>query len=258
MRLICWKIPGSGMKNSRPKIVAASVVGALHSHHGQPCQDFFQHACGKNLVAVVSDGAGSAKLGKIGAKIICSTACDLLKNAELADISEQIRRVVKLAREKLILHRRNSSKSEADIGDFAATLVGVVCRGNKGVFFHIGDGAAIALRGGFDDFVASHPQNGNFSCETFFYTQQAWQENLRLTWFDNATTLFLMSDGVTSFSFSADMRKIEQGFIGPIDRFLTEARNKPKAVKALANTLNTPKAQRINADDKTLVWIKVR
>ena len=246
------------MKNSRPKIVAVSVAGALHNHHGQSCQDFFKHTRGKNLVAVVSDGAGSAKLGKIGAKTICSTACDLLKNTEFADIPEQICRVIKLAREKLVLHRRNSSKSESGIGDFAATLVGVVCRGNRGVFFHIGDGAAIAVRGGFDDFVASHPQNGNFSCETFFYTQQAWQENLRLTWFDNATTLLLMSDGVTGFSFSADMQKIEQGFIGPIDRFLTEAKSKPKAVKALANTLNTPKAQRINADDKTLVWIKVK
>ena len=246
------------MRNRRrPKIVAASVTGALHHHRRMPCQDYFQHAQGKNLVAVVSDGAGSARLGKIGARVVCATVCDLLKNADFSTMPDAIRRAVKLAREKLILHRLNASKSESGIADFAATLVGVVCRGGKGVFFHIGDGAAIAVRNGYDDFVASRPENGNFACETFFYTQQAWFENLRLTYFDNASTLFLMSDGVTSFSFTPDLQQIEQGFIAPIDRFLSEAPNKPKAVKALANTLNTPRAQRINADDKTFVWIKV-
>lgn len=246
------------MKNSRRhKIVGASVAGALHTHRQLPCQDCFRHASGKNLVAVVSDGAGSARLGKIGARVICSTACDLLKNADFDRLPELIQKVVRLSREKLMLHRLNTAKSEAGIADFAATLVGVVCRGGKGVFFHIGDGAAIAIRGGYDDFVASRPENGNFACETFFYTQQAWVENLRLTYFDRATTLFLMSDGVAGFSFSPDLQRIEQGFIAPIDRFLSEAPNKAKAVKALANTLNMPKAQRINSDDKTLVWIKV-
>ena len=246
------------MKNKkRPKIVAASVTGALHNHRKLPCQDYFKHAVGKNLVAVVSDGAGSAKLGKIGAKIICSTICDLLKNADFAKAPMLIRQAIKLAREKLVLHRLNPSKSEDGIADFAATLVGVVYRENKGMFFHIGDGAAIAVRSGYDDFIASRPENGNFSCETFFYTQQAWLENLRLTFFENASRLFLMSDGVANFSFTADFREIEQGFVAPIDRFLADTQSKSKAVKALANTLNTPKAQRINSDDKTLVWIKV-
>lgn len=246
------------MKNNRrPKIIAASVTGALHQHQNLPCQDCFKHACGKNLVAVVSDGAGSAPLSKIGARIICGTICDLLKNADFKTLPEVIRRAVGLSREKLMRHRLNRSKSEAGIADFAATLVGLVCRGDKGVFFHIGDGAAIAIRDGYQDFVASRPENGNFSCETFFYTQQAWQENLRLTWFDKATTLLLMSDGVTGFSFSPDFKNIEQGFIAPIDRFLAAEPSKTKAVKALINTLNTPRAQRINADDKTFVWIKV-
>lgn len=35
--------------------------------------------------------------------------------------------------------------------------------------FHIGDGAALALNSeNKDDFVISRPQNGLFSCETFF------------------------------------------------------------------------------------------
>ncbi|MBQ9732429.1 MAG: protein phosphatase 2C domain-containing protein [Alphaproteobacteria bacterium] len=244
------------MKN-KPRIVAASVRGSLHSMYQLPCQDYNRHAIGKNLVAVVSDGAGSAKFGKTGAKIICDTICNILKNAKFKNIKKDIISAIHLSREKLILHRKNNSKSEIGISDFAATLVGVVYHKNNGIFFHIGDGAAIALKNGHNEAIISKPENGDFSCETYFYTQQEWRENLRFTSFDNVNSIFLMSDGVTTFSLSSDFHNIKNNFITPIDTFLRETQNKIKAVKALANTLNTPKAQKINTDDKTLVWIKV-
>ena len=249
----------NGMKNNRNiKIVAASVTGSLHAHRKLACQDYSKHSRGKNFVAVVSDGAGSAKYGKIGAKIACETLCDLLKNADFSRINTSIYNGIRISREKLMLHRHNSAKSEANINDFAATIVGVVYHKNKGVFFHIGDGAAIAIKNDYNDFTASRPENGNFSCETYFYTQSDWENSLRLTFFDGAKTIFLMTDGLTNFSFSPDFQNIESGFIVPIDKFLSEAPCKTKALKALTNTLNAPKAQKINSDDKTLVWIKVR
>lgn len=248
------------MKNNRPdiRIVAASVRGGLHQRSNMPCQDYFKHTRGKNFVAVVSDGAGSAKFGKIGAKVVCETICDLLKNAGWNQIRDTIIHAVRVSRGKLCRHRFNKSKNEQGLGDFSATVIGMVHHNGKGLFFHIGDGAGIAfLDDEHNEFVASRPENGSFSCETFFYTQQAWQENLRFLNFEKAKSVFLMSDGVSSFSFSPDFRKIEKGFTSPIDAYLANEKDRRKALRALNNTLNMPKAQRINSDDKTLVWIRL-
>lgn len=245
------------MKNKPDiRIIAASVAGQLHTNQSLPCQDYFCYKVARNLVAVVSDGAGSAKYGKIGARTLCETVCDLLKNASFKHIEEEIIRAVKTVRQRLEIHRLNKSKDSKGLAPFAATLVGVVYYKGQGIFFHIGDGAALSLHDGAK-FCASRPENGAFSCETFFFTQEAWRENLRFTTFNHAKNIILMSDGLTSFAFSPDFRDIEHKFIQPINDFLSQEKSLLKARTALKNTLNTPKAQKLNPDDKTLVWIEV-
>ena len=241
-------------KSQKIKVVAASVAGLLHVNKKIACQDCYNHAIGKNLVAVVSDGAGSAKYGKIGAKNVCETLCDLLKNAPFTKIENEVIKAIKVVREKLLLHRFNKTKNERGLPCFAATIVGVVYNNGQGVFFHIGDGAALSLCGDAD-FVASRPENGCFSCETFFFTQEDWRENLRFTRIQKAKSILLMSDGLTSFAFRPDFNEIEHKFIYPINDYLFNEKSLIKAKKALINTLNTPRAQKLNSDDKTLLWI---
>ena len=247
------------MKTKKCKVIAASITGPAHSQKKQSCQDYCRYAVdGRNIVAAVADGAGSAKYGKIGARIICETVGDLLANAEFSDIRRTIVKASEVSRGTLLRHRYNKTKSEEGINDFAATLVGTVCNGRQGLFFHIGDGAALALdEHNPENFVASRPENGLFACETYFYTMDDWRENLRFTAFENADAIFLMSDGVTGFAFSKDFRRIEKRFIYPIHEYLSNETQKARAIRALNNTLNTPDAKRLNNDDKTLFWAKL-
>ncbi|MFV0626086.1 MAG: PP2C family serine/threonine-protein phosphatase [Alphaproteobacteria bacterium] len=244
------------MRNNKRNIRAlkTSIQGMRNASRDVPCQDYAHHSTGgKNFVAVVSDGAGSAKYAKIGARIVCDTLVDLLKNIKFEEAKTEIIKAIKIARQKLSFHRFNKS----NLNDFAATLVGVIYCNNKGIFFHIGDGAAVAFQhNNYDKFIISRPENGTFSCETYFYTMDDWKDNLRFVSFKGYDTFVLMSDGLTNFSFSPDFKQIEKNFLFPIHEYLSREKKKYKAIGALNKTLSDPKAEKINPDDKTILWAK--
>jgi len=232
----------------------------LHKANGLPCQDYSCYRRHKNkAVGIVSDGAGSAKYAQTGAKIICETLCDLLIRANLRNIRQKVTEAIDVARQKLILHRFNKSKSCDDLINFSATLVGFFYHNGRGVFFHIGDGAGIAFgSGSYDNLIISEPANGTFSCETYFYTMDDWQDCLRFVPFENVDRLMLMTDGVTGFVFSDDFFKIQRRFLIPIVEYLEKEPRRTYAVKALKNTLDDVRARRLNADDKTILWAKLQ
>ena len=242
------------------RVLATSLRGALHKANNMPCQDFCCYKQHKNkLVGVISDGAGSARYGQIGAKTICRTLCDLLIRSTNKTIRRDVVAAIETARQKLIFHRYNKSKSETDLIHFSATVVGFFYCNGKGIFFHIGDGAGIAFNAGnYDNLLISEPENGAFSCETYFYTMTDWRDCLRFKPFADYNRLMLMSDGVTGFVFSDDFFKIHRKFLIPVVEYLENEPYKTSAVKALNNTLNDSRAQRINADDKTILWAEVK
>lgn len=242
------------------RILDISICGPLHKSKGLPCQDYAGYKTkGRKVVIAVSDGAGSAKYGKIGAKIIVDTICDLLINSNIKKIKQNIEKAIFIARDKILLHRLNKTKSEHGAVDFSATLVGAFYDGRNGIFFHIGDGAALVFGDEtYQNYIISEPENGAFSYETYFYTMSDWKNNLRFTEFSNAESVVLMSDGVTGFVFDEDYRSIRQNFLIPIVQYLEKEPRKTYALSALKNTLDSQQARRINLDDKTILWAKLK
>jgi len=250
-----------GTKNKlRYKIVSVSLTGPYHKQKGLRCQDFAKTKIqNRRIVAVAADGAGSAKYGAIGAKCVCDIICRTLISKSMKNMRQSVIDAINAARDNLICHRLNKTKSEASLIDFASTIVGAVYDGKDGLFFHIGDGAGIALGLEKDKkIVLSEPENGIFSSETFFFTMEDWKDSLRFTPFDKAKSFILMTDGVTCFALKHDKAYLEDGFIAPIDAFLKAEKSTKRAQKALKNTLETPKACRLSGDDKTFVWVGIQ
>jgi hypothetical protein len=193
------------------KIVGVSVPGFSHQAEGIPCQDFSAFTSLENgwLIGLVSDGAGSAHRSVEGARMLCE---GLLRDLTpvVGHLANDTGTILNHESVRLwILDAVESVRSEISriangdsLSAFHATLVGTIAGPTGGIFFHLGDGAALATKSGdFSKTVFSHPENGEYANETYFFTQSDWKNHLRLTSFDCQFDLVaLMSDGVAPFA----------------------------------------------------------
>ncbi|NET86369.1 MAG: hypothetical protein F6J94_32265, partial [Moorea sp. SIO1F2] len=63
------------------KLIGARVRGKGHKHNGTNCDDWFEFAVSGNwTIIAVSDGAGSKKFSRIGARVSCQAAVEQLSN----------------------------------------------------------------------------------------------------------------------------------------------------------------------------------
>lgn len=252
------------------RVAGATVTGAYHGVRGDACQD--RHSVwvtpGGALIALVSDGAGSARMGGEGAAMLCEQVTDALVEA-IGSARPIASRAMLLRCCRAVCAGVRSARAQAlfDVGpdgalsDYHATLVGaVVVPGMGGLFFHIGDGAALALSPETSRWIMSPPRNGEYSHETYFFTEHDWRRNLRFKLIEPGfDTIFVMSDGVTDVGLKKVGARFEPflPFFEPIGRFLGEA-ERVAGEEALTATLDSAAVRERTDDDKTLVWAQAR
>ena len=159
--------------------VGACATGTSHAREELPCDD--AGAClevatpnGPALVAVASDGAGSAALSRFGSAMVtrsfCQSAAAYLRDGRRAtDIDEAV------AGDWLDAIRDRIAGRAGLVGEiprsFAATLVGVIVSRDLAVVVHVGDGAcALRVSGEAGWRVPSWPAQGEYASTTYFVT----------------------------------------------------------------------------------------
>lgn len=69
-------------KNDNAEIIGARVRGKKHKHEGTNCDDWFEFDLGEKITCIaVSDGAGSKKYSRIGARSACKAALGYLRSS---------------------------------------------------------------------------------------------------------------------------------------------------------------------------------
>jgi hypothetical protein len=247
------------------KVIQASVIGASHTARGEPCQDdcavaTFPMACGEEcLVALVSDGAGSAICGGKGAMVACETGIrvigDWISQAEsLSNLSsEAAAEWVDTIRDHLWL----ASRAEGLLPrDYACTLLGVVICGNNAAFFQVGDGAIVIGEG--DGFrPVFWPDSGEYANMTYFLTDENALSNLHSEVHPaGPAEVAVFSDGIQRLVLVYKTKEAHKPFFEPIFARLRKAADNEECdslSEQLATFLGSPAVNERTDDDKTLV-----
>lgn len=241
----------------------ARSIGTSHERSRTPCQDYggarlVPGIDGDVMVAVISDGAGSAQHSRFGSKIVCLTMlrqiADYLRRRPLADLEqEDAMDWVDEVRERI---NATAMRFSARPRDFAATLVSVLAGPDTTVVLHVGDGAAVVRRDGADGWeVPSWPFQGEYASMTTFVTDDP-QARLVFDKSDRPLSEFaVFSDGIERLVLDSQERSAHQPFFDRITNPLKASRADGRDMalsKALEQYLASPNVCERTDDDKTL------
>jgi hypothetical protein len=243
------------------KVFFASVAGKYHLDSNVPCQDSGHYTVIDDvLICVVCDGAGSASEGQMGAEFFSSKVTGLLSESiksgqfpqgTQSDYFDYLSTIIQTARSQL---NDTALSRQIELRDFACTLVGCITSQSGGCFFHIGDGFAVHMSNDGES-VLSQPENGEYSDETYFVTDENWNDHLRVTLLseiNQGELIGLMSDGVSPFAVNRPRTGFFRPFIDPVVAFLRNT-SKDEGNQALKSVLEDDKTFQITSDDKTLL-----
>jgi hypothetical protein len=243
------------------RFVSASVAGTSHLKLALPCQDncFVADVAGEGdrnwLIAIASDGAGSAIHAEAGAEIACEVGGQFLADEIVAKGEE----LTESAAADVLRAIRNAIEAKAAcVGcgarDFACTLVAAVVGPDRALFFQVGDGAIVVRRGEAFE-CAFWPESGEYANMTYFVTDDSAAEHLRSCITESPGQLALITDGLQRLALVFADQSVHAPFFAPMFQTLRDAKPEDcdRLSEALAGFLGSEGVNVRTDDDKTLI-----
>ena len=240
------------------RVVSVSVAGTSHEKRGQPCQDanHWQILPDGILVAAVADGAGSANLGEVGAKIAVSAAVETVSTQKLLPADNfgwQLLLVDALRAAKTAV-LAESQVREVEARELAATLILVVATPELVIAAQVGDGAAVVGDEEENILPLTAPQTGEHINETTFLISEQGVETAQVKiWGGKPVHLAIFSDGLQMLALKMPMGLPHSPFFAPLFKFMTAVTDEQEATKQLEEFLRSPKVTGRTDDDLTLL-----
>lgn len=255
--------------NSNWKYISASVLGTSHGRTDMPCQDssecrvFTTGEGAEILVAVASDGAGSAKRSDEGSALACALFLQEMEALFGAEGTGDVRDVTdEFVKNWLTSFQREVSVRAEHEGltprDFACTLLAAVVGDDSAVFAQIGDGAIVVPAAEEPDEYCYifWPQQGEYANQTYFATEANAHENLQYSLVSQRVEeLAVLTDGIQGLALHYETQSAHNPFFRPVFAWLRPAPEdySEKYTASLAGYLNSPKVNESTDDDKTLI-----
>jgi hypothetical protein len=236
-----------------------SVAGTSHAISGIPCQDACRvvvYTCGdeESLVAVLSDGAGSAAHSHLGSQIACDTLIELISEklgaAECVLTADLVAQWYERVHERLI---SKSGELGIELREMACTLLLAVIGATQGLVAQVGDGA-IVVAADEEYEVAFWPQSGEYANTTNFITGANFAEALEVRVIEKRISeVALFSDGLERLALRFADRSVHAPFLRPMFDSLRNAVNPDSLFAPLRQFLDSPAVNERTDDDKTLI-----
>src|SRR6266404_3851546 len=233
------------------KFIFTSAVGTSHLATATPCQDrssceIVRGAEASNvLIAIVADGAGSAKRADAGAVLACSYFARRIRQhvetqAPLNEITHDLPKnwIVDYQREVV-----NQCDGDLVPRDFASTVLGAVIGDDFSAFFQLGDGAIVIADSEEPENYrwVFWPQQGQYANQTNFTTDENAPAKVEFSYANRRIDeVALFTDGVQSLTLDYQARVAHAPFFAPIFEWLRNAgeQNSPEHTASLQAFLN--------------------
>lgn len=239
------------------KVISASVSGLDHENSGTPCQDanYFKILRNKILVSAVADGAGTALMGDLGAKIAVESAVRnvRIKSSEISKLDDEKWKEIligsfKSAQEAI---EKEAKEKGMAVRDFATTLSLVIAYPGVVVAGQIGDGAII-LADNEGLIALTKPQNGEYINETTFIVLPDALDTIQIEfWRGDFTNIAIISDGLQMIALKMPEHAPYDPFFMPLFHFVTGA-EEIEAQEQLTKFLRSERIRERTTDDLTL------